>query len=176
MQSTVWYISLVGIALLAGVFYFVISNSKSREEYSAFQERWYSFRNKWFIFLAILGISVTAATLIPFPLPSQAENYGSEGDQVVDVSGHQWYWTISSDTVVAGKPVVFRVTGADVNHGFGIYNEDLQLVAQVQAMPGYTNKLIYTFDQPGKYRILCLEYCGLAHHAMMGELNVKAAS
>jgi cytochrome c oxidase subunit 2 len=72
--------------------------------------------------------------------------------------------------------VVFRVTGADVNHGFGVYNENLELVTQVQAMPGYTNKLVYTFDQPGKYRILCLEYCGLAHHAMMGELNVKAAS
>jgi len=78
--------------------------------------------------------------------------------------------------VEVGKPVVFKVTGADVNHGFGIYNEDLRLLGQTQAMPGYTNKLVYTFNKPGKYRILCLEYCGLAHHAMITELNVKAAS
>jgi cytochrome c oxidase subunit 2 len=176
MQLTAWYMTLIGVVLLIGVFYFVISNSKTREEYSAFNERWYRVRDKWFIFLAILGVLVTLVTLMPFPLPSQAEDYSSEGDQVVDVSGHQWYWSMSTDTVVAGKPVVFRVTGADVNHGFGVYNENLELVTQVQAMPGYTNKLVYTFDQPGKYRILCLEYCGLAHHAMMGELNVKAAS
>lgn len=176
MQSIAWYISLIGIALLAGVFYFVISNSKPQEEYSTFQERWYRFRHKWFIFLAIFGIAITLITIIPFPLTSQATNYAAEDYQIVDVSGHQWYWTMSTDTVVAGKPVAFLVTGADVNHGFGIYNENLQLVAQIQAMPGYTNKLIHTFDQPGKYRILCLEYCGLAHHAMLAELNVKAAS
>lgn len=176
MQLTAWYMTLISVVLLIGVFYFVISNSKIREEYSAFNERWYKVRNKWFTFLVILGIVVTLITLMPFPLPPQGENYAGEGDQVVDVTGHQWYWSISNDTVVAGKPVVFRVTSADVNHGFGVYNENLELVTQVQAMPGYTNKLVYTFDQPGKYRILCLEYCGLAHHAMMGELNVKAAS
>lgn len=176
MQTIAWYISLVGIVFLVGVFYFVISNSRTREEYSAFQERWYGFRSKWFTFLAVLGISLTLITLMPFPLPSQAKTYSDEVYQYVDVSGHQWYWEMSTDTVVAGEPVDFRVTGADVNHGFGIYNEDLELVAQVQAMPGYTNKLLYTFEKPGKYHILCLEYCGLAHHAMRRVLTVEAAS
>lgn len=175
-QSIVWYISLAGIAFFAGVFIFVVRNSKLQEEYDAVKARWYSARNKWFIFLAVLGIATFVATLIPFPLPSQAENYASEGDQVVNVKGYQWYWDISPTTVVAGKPVVFKVTGADVNHGFGIYNEDLRLVAQVQAMPDYDNKLIYTFKQPGKYHVFCLEYCGLAHASMRAELNVKAAS
>ncbi|QBQ54166.1 cytochrome C oxidase subunit II [Nitrosococcus wardiae] len=176
MQTTVWFITLVGVALLAAVFYYVISNSQTPEDYSSVQQKWYRFRHKWFYFIAIFGIVVTLATLIPFPLPSQDAAYAGEDYQVVDVSGHQWYWTMSTDTVVTGKPVAFYVTGADVNHGFGVYDENLKLVAQVQAMPGYTNKLIHIFDQPGKYRILCLEYCGLAHHAMIAELKVEAAS
>ena len=73
-----------------------------------------------------------------------------------------------------GEPVEFRVTSADVNHGFGIYDESLRLLAQTQAMPGYTNRLRFTFQKPGKYRILCLEYCGLGHHEMPAEISVVA--
>ncbi|PXV76312.1 hypothetical protein [Nitrosomonas eutropha] len=76
-------------------------------------------------------------------------------------------------TVKSGQPVEFQVSAADVNHGFGIYDENLVLIAQTQAMPGYTNKLIHTFDKPGKFKILCLEYCGLAHHVMITELTVE---
>jgi cytochrome c oxidase subunit II len=178
MNSVVLFLTLVGVIFVGGVFYYVIANSQEVEEFPNVQQKWYSIRSKWFVFLVGLALVATFATLIPFPIPPQANAYaGTENEkQVVEVSGYQWYWTMSTDTVVAGKPVVFRVTGADVNHGFGIYNEDLKLLGQTQAMPGYTNKLVYTFNKPGKYRILCLEYCGLAHHAMIAELNVEAAS
>ena len=43
-------------------------------------------------------------------------------------------------------------------------------------MPGVTNRLVHTFTQPGKYRILCLEYCGLAHHGMILEFDVVAGA
>jgi cytochrome c oxidase subunit 2 len=39
-------------------------------------------------------------------------------------------------------------------------------------MPGITNRLVYTFPRPGKYRVLCLEYCGLVHHGMSVEFDV----
>ncbi len=74
-----------------------------------------------------------------------------------------------------GRPVEFRVTAGDVNHGMGVYDETLRLLVQVQAMPGFTNRLVYTFAEPGTYRLLCLEYCGLAHHGMIAELKVTAA-
>ena len=64
------------------------------------------------------------------------------------------------------------VTSADVNHGFGIYDADLRLVAQTQAMPGYTNRLRHTFAAEGTYRVLCMEYCGLVHHNMITEIKV----
>jgi cytochrome c oxidase subunit 2 len=45
-------------------------------------------------------------------------------------------------------------------------------VTQTQAMPGYVNKLYHTFTKPGKYQILCMEYCGAAHHFMVTEFEV----
>lgn len=92
--------------------------------------------------------------------------------QVVHVVGHQWAWQMDTTRVRAGIPVAFEVTSADVNHGFGIYDSTDRLLTQTQSMPGVTNRLVYTFEHPGKYRILCLEYCGLAHHAMIREIDV----
>jgi cytochrome c oxidase subunit 2 len=41
-------------------------------------------------------------------------------------------------------------------------------------MPGYINQVRYTFTKPGRYRVLCLEYCGLVHHDMTANLRVVA--
>jgi cytochrome c oxidase subunit 2 len=95
--------------------------------------------------------------------------------QVVDVVGHQWTWDVSQTHLKVGEPVEFRVTASDVNHGFAIYAPDGRIVIQTQAMPGFTNKILYTFQTPGTYRIMCLEYCGVAHHGMTAELEVAAA-
>lgn len=174
MISTVYAISLAGMAFIAAVFIFVIKNSKEVEaDYPSVIQKWYGVRGKWFIFLAILGITVTLLSTSPYPIADQEKTYEDNEHQVVKVGAHQWYWTMVPNTVESGKPVAFYVTGEDVNHGFGVYDDNLTLVAQTQAMPGYTNKLIHTFDKPGKYKILCLEYCGLAHHAMITELTVN---
>lgn len=39
-------------------------------------------------------------------------------------------------------------------------------------MPGYVNRLVHTFDRPGRYRLLCLEFCGVVHHDMVAEFEV----
>ncbi|AKH37455.1 cytochrome c oxidase subunit II [Nitrosomonas communis] len=174
MVSTVYAITLVVMALIAAVFCFVLVNSKKVEaDYSTVTKKWYGIRGKWFFFLLTLGVIITYLSLSPFPIPDQKKGYQENEYQVVKVDSYQWYWTMTPNTVEAGKPVTFLVTSGDVNHGFGIYDENLELLGQTQAMPGYTNKLIHTFDKPGKYKILCLEYCGVAHHAMITELTVK---
>jgi cytochrome c oxidase subunit 2 len=88
------------------------------------------------------------------------------GGQVVNVKGQQFAWTISPARVRAGQEVEFRLTSADVNHGFGVYDDRDQLVAQVQVVPGKTQKLVHTFTRPGTYTVLCLEFCGVGHHVM----------
>ena len=95
---------------------------------------------------------------------------------MVNATGAQWYWDLDREEVVAGQPVEFRVTSTDVNHGFGLYDGAGRLVAQTQAMPGYVNRLNHVFEMPGTYRVLCLEYCGLAHHDMKAELVVTEAA
>jgi cytochrome c oxidase subunit II len=79
---------------------------------------------------------------------------------------------LSHNRVPIGQTVEFHVTSADINHGFALYDPEMHLVAQTQAMPGYTNKLNYTFSRAGTYKVLCLEYCGIAHHNMIAEIKV----
>ncbi|MEH7249867.1 hypothetical protein V7114_24170 [Neobacillus niacini] len=96
-----------------------------------------------------------------------------EHAKVVEVTGLQYAWEFSDENFTVGEEIQFRVTSKDVTHGFGIYNPDLQLIAQTQAMPEYTNTVAITFDEPGTYKILCLEYCSVGHHVMMKDIIVK---
>jgi cytochrome c oxidase subunit 2 len=111
---------------------------------------------------------VVGAALLALPYPGDAASSRLQ----VAVTGGQFYWTIRPAELPAGTPVRFEVTSADVNHGFGIYDPDGRMVGSVQAMPGYGNRLDLTFDQPGRYQIRCLEYCGSLHHRMDSSFTV----
>jgi cytochrome c oxidase subunit 2 len=65
--------------------------------------------------------------------------------------------------------VTFRVTSADVMHGFQVVGTN----ANVMAVPGYVTRFTVTFPRPGEYLIACHEYCGVLHHNMVGKLIVK---
>jgi cytochrome c oxidase subunit 2 len=91
---------------------------------------------------------------------------------MVAVTGSQWSWTLSRTRIPMAVPVEFAVSARDVNHDFALYDPRGRLVAQVQAMPGYTNRLVYLFSEPGMYTVRCLEYCGLAHHAMTASITI----
>ena len=95
--------------------------------------------------------------------------------QVVHVEASQFAWKLDQQTVKAGTPVEFLLTSTDVNHGFGLYNDNDVLLFEVQVVPGKTQKGIYTFKKPGTYRILCLEFCGFDHHLMENTITVTAA-
>lgn len=71
--------------------------------------------------------------------------------------------------VPVGRPVTFRLTSADVIHGFQVVGTN----ANTMVIPGYVSELTVTFSEPGEKLILCNEYCGLLHHEMMGRLVVK---
>lgn len=71
--------------------------------------------------------------------------------------------------VPAGARVTFRLTSPDVVHGFEVVGTN----ANTMVVPGYVSQLTTTFTKPGEYLIVCHEYCGLGHHAMMGKLIVE---
>jgi cytochrome c oxidase subunit 2 len=73
--------------------------------------------------------------------------------------------------VPAGRPVTFRITSADVTHGFLIVGTN----ANTMLVPGYVSQFTTVFRQPGEYLIVCNEYCGLGHHLMSAKLIVEEA-
>lgn len=172
IQDVVWVISLILIAVIALLFMYVAVQAGRAGEAQQVQRKSNAIRRWWFGALILFGVGVCYATLRPFPIVDQRVSGGAA--QVVDVTARQWSWDLSQHRVKAGTPVLFNVSSVDVNHGFAIYGPGDRIVTQTQAMPGFTNRLLFTFDQPGKYRVMCLEYCGIAHHGMVTEFDVVA--
>jgi len=171
MQTAVLWITVVLIVILAAIFYSVIRSSTGSATAESVQKGAGTIRQLLFWGALVVGIAVLYVTLRPWPhsLP------GGE-PVVVNVTGAQWSWEVEPETVPVGQPVVFATTSTDVNHGIGIYDQNMTLVAQSQSMPGWTNRVEYTFTEPGTYQILCLEYCGLNHHEMTAEITAVAAT
>jgi cytochrome c oxidase subunit 2 len=169
MQFTVLLVTLFGICFISTIFILVIKNSGNGiEEYGGVVKKAYHIRKFWFATIALLGCTVTYLSLSPFPIVKA----GIAEEQVVNAIGGQWYWQLDKRELKVNQPVVFKVTSVDVNHGFAIYDDSDTLVTQVQSMPNYINELRHTFQQPGQYKILCLEFCGIAHHAMQAIITV----
>jgi cytochrome c oxidase subunit II len=109
-----------------------------------------------------------AALLLVFLVALSAAPYATSGnpDEIIGVTARMFSFDLTKDTVECGKLIEFRVNAVDVTHGFGVYTAEGNLVGQVQAMPGYINRVRMRFERPGRYTILCLEYCGGLHHQM----------
>ena len=176
LQNVIFTIALVGMVLVALGFAYVIFQAGKPADYEATRKAGHTSNvlRRW-LFAALLLVFVggTYGTLRGFPIPPQYAPLNAQ--QVVDVVGQQWLWKIHPDTVHVGGLVEFRVTSKDVNHGFAIYAPDGRIVIQTQAMPGYTNKILYTFTEPGTYKVMCLEYCGIGHAPMTSQIQVVAA-
>jgi cytochrome c oxidase subunit 2 len=71
--------------------------------------------------------------------------------------------------VPRGRPVTFRLTSADVIHGFQVVRTN----ANTMVVPGYVSQFTTTFNRAGEYLIVCNEYCGLGHHMMYAKLIVE---
>lgn len=176
VQHVAWVITLIAMGAVALSFLWVAAGANEFTEYPGIVARAYRLRKALFVVLLVASGGVNALTLgeLPYAISSDAASRegGLRPSQVVEAVGSRWQWELSPERIVAGQPVQFRVTSTDVTHGFGIYDDSMQLLAQTQAMPGYINVLTYTFQRPGTYHLLCLEYCGVAHHGMMGEFTV----
>ncbi len=92
-----------------------------------------------------------------------------DGSVVVTVVAQMFSFSPDPIEVPAKRPVTFRITSADVIHGFEVVGTN----ANAMAIPGYVSQFTVTFAKSGEYVIGCNEYCGLAHHNMVGKLIVK---
>ncbi|HYX05913.1 MAG TPA: cytochrome c oxidase subunit II [Bacteroidales bacterium] len=75
-------------------------------------------------------------------------------------------------TVPANERITFHITSPDVIHGFEAVGTNLNTMV----IPGEIAKFTTIFPEPKTYGILCNEYCGAAHHAMEGKIEVVPKS
>jgi cytochrome c oxidase subunit 2 len=94
----------------------------------------------------------------------------------VKVHARQWSWLFeyangkkSADLVVPlGKNISCELISADVIHGFYIPAFRIQQ----DAVPGIKSKVWFNATAMGSYYILCSQYCGQKHSAMLAKLFV----
>jgi cytochrome c oxidase subunit 2 len=137
------------------------------------------------MFVAVIGLSSVAYGLHP---PSHVETieptkiftdarFSPIGEPIVLPDGTievrivalMFAFAPNEVRVPAGRPIRFRLTSADVTHGFMISGTN----ANTMIMPGYISQFTTVFAKPGDYLIVCHEFCGNGHHVMSGRLIVE---
>jgi cytochrome c oxidase subunit 2 len=134
----------------------------------------------WFGIVVVALVVLLFATIFFTPYGRTAETgalsaagrSGAGGGLSFDVRAQQFAFVIPGKAIKAGVPVTFRLTSADVNHGFAVFNERNEFLFQAQVMPGRTQEYVYTFKKPGRYHVVCFEFCGVGHDQMTGEFQV----
>ena len=88
----------------------------------------------------------------------------------VNIIGRQWAWIPSKIVLQDPRKVIFRVTSADVIHGFEIVGTPVN----VMVLPGYIAEVTWIppRDLNGTLLIVCNEYCGIGHDRMVAELVI----
>lgn len=169
---------LLAFFILAGLATFVFvavawSTRLPEQEEAEVQHQGYVIRSRWFLGLMLALLAAFIGTIPFFPYLTAAA--ALQPALKVPVIAQQFVF-LMPDSFSLNQRILFEVTSRDVNHGFGIYNPEGQLIAQTQAMPDYVNYLAVTFRQPGRYTVRCLEFCGVAHAVMEKEFTVEGAS
>lgn len=101
---------------------------------------------------------------------------------VVRVIGQQWWWeyrydidndgkvdiiTATQMVVPVGRDIEVKIQSNDVIHSFWIP----RINGKLDAVPGRTQTMIMTAEQPGIFQGQCTEYCGLSHGVMRMEFK-----
>ncbi len=119
-----------------------------------------------------------AAILVLVAVPTiqtvfRTDGSAPEGALEIDVIGHQWWWeyrypeygivTANELHVPQGRPVVLKLSSADVIHSFWAP----RIGGKRDAIPRRQNRLAFTPDSVGVFMGQCAEFCGESH-AYMG--------
>lgn len=125
---------------------------------------------RYFFALVIIALTVNLVTLSPL-VPWQSWLYWSTPapTRTFQISISNYKFTLPSNGIVinVGEPVKFIVTSTDVTYGFGVFHRSGRMIFQIQVLPGYSNEIVWIFDEPGAYTIRSTEYSGPEHSNMV---------
>jgi cytochrome c oxidase subunit 2 len=127
----------------------------------------------WTIAPALIAVVIAVLTF-----RAQAENAVLPQNALhITAVGHQWWFEFQYPTqgaegkplvtatdmyIPVGQPVIVTLKGADVIHNFWVP----KLAGKTYMIPGKTNYMTMTAEEPGVYRAVCSEFCGEAHALM----------
>lgn len=103
----------------------------------------------------------------PFDAPGVRQT--GPGRYEVVIVGQAWSFNPAEVRVPAGAEVTFLSTSIDVLHGLHLEGTRVNMML----IPGQVSRVVHTFHEPREYMVICHEYCGLAHHAMVGKVVVE---
>ncbi|MHB8642206.1 MAG: plastocyanin/azurin family copper-binding protein [Gaiellaceae bacterium] len=124
------------------------------------------------------NVPATAHATTPVAFASQvtkfAKQYGGPDGRVYVPAGTDAYMLASRYAwypelvLESGKTYRIWLSSADVLHGFSLVDQNLNL----EVAPHHAMGVKLTIGTPGRYLIVCNEFCGLGHAQMKGHLDV----
>ncbi len=108
------------------------------------------------------------STTPPFDKPGIISSKGNK--YKVAIVAYTFGFRPANLTIPEGAEVEFQIATSDVVHGYQIPGK-----TNVNAMviPGFVTTVKQTFSKPGRYLVLCNEYCGMGHQHMTMHIDVK---
>jgi cytochrome c oxidase subunit 2 len=91
-----------------------------------------------------------------------------DGSVTVRMLAQQYSFVPHCVTVPADTPVKFRLTSADVLHGFLLIDTNVNSMV----VPGFISEVRTRFARSGDNAMPCHEYCGLGHAGMWAHVIV----
>mgnify|MGYP002634082665 CR=1 FL=1 len=170
-------VTLIFVVPFTIVFVYVVyhRSQKGQETLESKPKSLSRLEGVWIGIVAVLFIAFNFLSIGYMPTIKTA-NAAASGQpiQQIDVIATSWSYDISNRQIQAGTAVRFSAKSNDTMHGFAVYHPDGDVLFTMMLMPGLetATSIIHTFDEPGTYTVRCLEYCGIAHHAMRDELTV----
>ncbi len=158
-------VTLIGIVGLIAVLRTTSRSSRAKGR-EANIEKLHKGENWWALMSLAIVVVLFVATFFGIPWMNRAQ-----ADSTATVRALQFAFIIQPAQIPAGT-VDFKVKSDDVSHGFGLYAPDGKLVKQIQIIPDVESTMTVKLDTPGTYKILCLEFCGVGHHNMVGQFEV----
>lgn len=136
-------------------------------------------------FIILGGIVFPILVLIPLMVVSVRTGISlSEQDDTdaltIEIVGWQFWWearypdldivTANEIHIPTNRPIEVRLTSRDVIHSFWIP----QLAGKLDLIPQQVNTMVIQANEPGTYRSLCAEFCGIQHTLMAFHLVVSS--
>ena len=173
--ATLWWVMLVGSAVVVGVvtLLVLISLLKRRGRLDRVDRR-----ENGHTAVLVSGALVPTVVLIALfvyiltTLSATAQPGPHAARMTIEVVGKQWFWavrypqqritTANEIHIPVHTPVRVIATTADVLHSFWVP----RLNRKIDTVPGRRNAVLLRADEPGIYRGQCAEFCGLQHANM----------